>query len=77
MKNETLTITETLGVFIDLSKVFDVVDHSILLKKLELYDKDETNKKWFGDYLTNQKFKYLSIFKFEYIQISDSQKRNL
>ena len=45
----------TLGVFIDLSKAFDTVDHNILISKLENYGIQETNLKWFKDYLTNRK----------------------
>ena len=45
----------TLGVFIDLSKVFDTVDHSILLKKLELYDITDRNHGWLKNYLSNRR----------------------
>ena len=45
----------TLGVFIDLSKAFDTVDHSILLKKLKLYCITDKNLAWFQSYLSNRK----------------------
>ena len=45
----------TLGVFIDLSKAFDTVDHQVLIKKLQYYGIDGTALKWFKSYLRNRK----------------------
>ena len=45
----------TLEVFIDLSKPFDTVDYSILIKKLELYGVTGTNLEWLRSYLSSRK----------------------
>ena len=42
------------GVFIDLQKAFDTVDHKILLKKLSFYGINGKAKKWFESYLSNR-----------------------
>ena len=49
----------TLGVFIDLSKAFDNVDHQVLIKKLQYYGNDATALEWFKSYLSNIK-QYIS-----------------
>ena len=44
----------TLGVFIDLSKAFDTVDHQILVSKLNSYGIRDINPKWFKSYLSKR-----------------------
>ena len=58
----------TVGVFIDFSKAFDTVDHSILIKKLKLYGIIEKNLAWSQIYLSNEK---------QYIQRGENSKTDL
>ena len=50
-----------LGVFIDLEKAFDTVNHKILLHKLKLYGINATCLEWFKSYDDIRKSVYLDI----------------
>ena len=43
-------------ILIDLQKVFDTINHDILLKKLSIIGFSDHTVKWFQSYLSNRKF---------------------
>ena len=52
-----------IAIFIDLSKAFDTLDHTILLSKLKYYGVEDVPIKWFSSYLNDRK---------QFVQIDDT-----
>ena len=49
-------------ILIDLNKVFDTVNHDVLIKKMKFIGFSEETTRWFQPYLSNRKFLYIKIF---------------
>ena len=49
-------------ILIDLNKVFDTVNHDVLIKKMKFIGFSEATTRWFQPYLSNRKSLYIKIF---------------
>ena len=58
----------TVGVFLDLAKAFDTVDHTILLGKLRMYGLSENLLQWFKSYLSDR---------LQYVELNDIKSETL
>ena len=55
ISNATDNKKHAIGVFIDLKKAFDTVDHEILIKQFNFYGVRGVGNNWIKSYLTNRK----------------------
>ena len=55
ISNATDNKKHTIGVFIDLKKAFDTVDHEILIKTMHLYGVRGVGNGWIKSYLSTRK----------------------